>query len=55
MGIYTRRKRSDEMDTKDFNSGIYKQQYQYKSFFPQPVNMEWQVSDSVLVNLLSRQ
>jgi len=42
------------MDTKDFLSGIYKQQYQYKSFLPSPVNIEWQVSDSILVNLLSQ-
>jgi len=42
------------MDTKDFVSGIYKQQYQYKSFLPSPVNIEWQISDSVLINLLSQ-
>ena len=42
------------MDTKDFSSGIYKQQYQYKSFRPSPVNIEWQVSDSILINLLSQ-
>lgn len=41
------------MDIKDFKSGAYKQQYQYKSFTPNPVNIEWQISDSVLVNLLS--
>lgn len=42
------------MDTKDFISGIYKQQYQYKSFLPTLVNIEWQVSDNILVNLLSQ-
>jgi len=42
------------MDTKDFVSGVYKQQYQYKSFLPTPVNIEWQVSDSILINLLSQ-
>lgn len=42
------------MDTKDFVSGIYKQQYQYKSFLPSHVNIEWQVSDNILVNLLSQ-
>jgi len=41
------------MDIKDFKSGVYKQQYRYKSFTPKPVNIEWQVSDRVLVNLLS--
>jgi len=42
------------MDTRDFSSGTYKQQYQYKSFVPAPVNIEWQVSDSTLINLLSQ-
>jgi Fic family protein len=41
------------MDIKDFTAGVYKQQYRYKSFTPNPVNIEWQVSDSILVNLLS--
>jgi Fic family protein len=41
------------MDIKDFIAGVYKQQYQYKSFFPNPVNIDWQISDRVLVNLLS--
>jgi Fic family protein len=41
------------MDIKDFTAGVYKQQYKYKSFTPNPVNIEWQVSDRVLVNLLS--
>ena len=41
------------MDIKDFKAGVYKQQYKYKSFTPNPVNIEWQISDSVLVNLLS--
>ena len=42
------------MDTKDFFSGTYKQQYQYKSFLPSPINIEWEVSDSILINLLSQ-
>ena len=41
------------MDIKDFKSGAYKQQYKYKSFAPNPVNIDWRVSDRVLVNLLS--
>lgn len=42
------------MDTKDFSSGGYKQQYQYKSFLPSRVNIEWQVSDGALINILSQ-
>lgn len=41
------------MNIKEFSAGMYKQQYKYKSFLPNPVNIEWQVSDNDLVNLLS--
>jgi len=41
------------MDIKDFKAGSYKKQYQYKSFMPSLVNIDWQLSDSVLINLLS--
>jgi len=41
------------MDIKDFTAGVYKQQYKYKSFTPNPINIDWQVSDSILVNQLS--
>ena len=41
------------MDTKNFISGTYKQQYQYKSFLPSPVNVDWEVSDNILIRLLS--
>ncbi|MFC1532693.1 hypothetical protein ACFL7M_04930 [Thermodesulfobacteriota bacterium] len=41
------------MDIKDFKAGVYKQQYRYKGFTPNPVNIEWQVSDSSLFNILS--
>ena len=41
------------MDIKDFKAGVYKQQYKYKSFTPNPINLEWQISDSAVVNLLS--
>ena len=41
------------MDIKDFKSGVYTERYKYKSFTPSLVNIEWQVSDRVLVNLLS--
>ena len=41
------------MNVKDFNSGNYKQQYKYKSFMPNYINIDWQLSDSSLINLLS--
>lgn len=41
------------MDIKDFISGKDKQQYQYKSFLPNPVNIEWKISDNSLIHLLS--
>jgi len=41
------------MDIKDFKAGSYKKQYQYKGFMPSLVNIYWQLSDSVLINLLS--
>lgn len=41
------------MDIKDFKAGMYKRQYEYQSFMPTPINIDWQVSDSGLVNLLS--
>ena len=41
------------MDISNFAAGTYRNQYQYKSFLPAHVNIEWQVSDSGLVNLLS--
>lgn len=41
------------MDISGFIAGSYKQQYQYRSFLPNPVNIDWQISDSSLINLLS--
>lgn len=41
------------MDIKDFKAGSYKKQYQYKSFMPSLVNIDWQLSDGGLINLLS--
>lgn len=40
------------MDIKEFKSGLYSQQYQYKSFLPSKVNKEWIVSDPVVNKLL---
>lgn len=42
------------MNIKDFRAGSYKQQYQYKSFMPGFVNIDWQLSDSGLINMLSQ-
>ena len=41
------------MDIKNFVSGNYKEQYKYKSFMPNPINIEWTISDNTLINLLS--
>jgi hypothetical protein len=40
------------MDIKDFNAGSHKTQYEYKSFMPIPINIDWQASDSGIINLL---
>lgn len=40
------------MDIKEFKAGIYKQQYQYKSFSPSIVNQSWTWSDAKLNILL---
>lgn len=41
------------MDIDSYISGSYKQQYEYKSFSPTPVNHAWTFSDSELQGLLS--
>jgi len=41
------------MDIKDFISGTYQQQYQYKSFSPSKINHEWTWADPKLNTLLS--
>ena len=40
------------MNFKDYQSGTYKQQYQYKSFSPSKINCTWTWDDSVLNVLL---
>jgi Fic family protein len=40
------------VDLKDFKAGIWKQQYQYKSFSPSPINRSWTWSDAKLNILL---
>lgn len=42
------------MDFKDFKAGKHKQQYQYHSFMPAPIDHEWLINDSTLTLLLSQ-
>jgi Fic family protein len=41
------------MDIHDYRAGSYKQQYQYKSFAPEPINHSWVFSDGDIQQLLS--
>ncbi len=41
------------MNINDFKSGQHKQQYEYKSFSPEPINHSWIISDAELQCLLS--
>lgn len=41
------------LDIKNYKSGIYKQQYKYKSFSPSFIDINWQISDIDIVSLLS--
>ncbi|HFE37997.1 MAG TPA: Fic family protein [Gammaproteobacteria bacterium] len=41
------------MNIHDFKSGIYQQQYQYKSFLPEKVNHAWEIADGEVQRLLS--
>jgi len=41
------------MDIKDFKSGTYHRQDEYKSFLPTPIHREWVVSDARLNTLLN--
>ena len=42
------------MNLKDFKSGMYKQQYQYKSFLPEKINHTWIWSDPKVNVLLEK-
>jgi Fic family protein len=42
------------MDVKDYKSGSYKQQYEYRSFMPSLVDHDWTLSDGNLLWLLSQ-
>ncbi|MHB9100935.1 MAG: Fic family protein [Sulfuricella sp.] len=48
------RNQGQVMDIKDFQSGEYRQQYQYQSFLPSRVNHAWTLSDGDLLWLLSQ-
>lgn len=41
------------MDLIDFKAGQYKEQYQYKSFLPSKVNLEWTWKDPKIHTLLA--
>ncbi|HFE38742.1 MAG TPA: Fic family protein [Gammaproteobacteria bacterium] len=41
------------MDIKDYQAGVYCQQYQYQSFDPEPINHAWEISDGEVQRLLS--
>src|SRR3990170_569513 len=41
------------MEIRDYRSGEYKQQYQYRSFQPAPIHHAWTLSDAALLNQLS--
>lgn len=42
------------MKIEQFKSGVYREQYQYKSFLPAPVNLEWVWEDPVINTLLEK-
>lgn len=42
------------MDIKEFRSGKYRENYQYRSFQPAPVNHDWTLSEGELAILLSQ-
>ena len=41
------------MNLDDYKAGLYQQQYQYKSFSPEPINHSWEISDIEIQSLLS--
>ena len=40
-------------DIKDFEGGKWIQQYEYKSFLPNKINLQWLISNPIIQNLLS--
>ena len=43
---------SNNNHIEDFVSGSHEQQYQYKSFSPNPINVEWRFSDPQILTML---
>lgn len=41
------------MDLRNYQSGQYKQQFEYKSFSPEAINHEWEIADGEIQSLLS--
>jgi len=41
------------MDISQFNAGYFEQQFQYKSFVPEPINREWVISNPEVLTLLT--
>ncbi|MEE9343944.1 MAG: Fic family protein [Gammaproteobacteria bacterium] len=41
------------MNLDNYKAGAYVQQYEYKSFSPEPINHRWEISDAEIQNLLS--
>ncbi len=41
------------MNISQYRSGRWEQQYQYKSFAPEPINHEWLIDNAEIQNLLS--
>ncbi len=41
------------MNILEFTSGVYKQQYKYKSFSPSSINQAWEIADGEIQQLLS--
>jgi hypothetical protein len=40
------------MDIDKFKAGHWEQQYQYKSFLPEPINLEWRTSDPETLTIM---
>lgn len=40
------------MNINDYQPGHYKQQYEYKSFAPEPINHPWEIADGEVQRLL---
>lgn len=43
-----------QINIEDFVAGAYEQQYQYKSFFPKNINLQWVLSDPEILTLMEK-